>query len=85
MANKLGNVVDQGCYKNGERQGNAKFCHNCRNQQGNQVIWQFEVLDDNDVVIGHVNAALDCNSRQGKGDESQQKAAILAIARSLVP
>ncbi len=82
MPNKLGEVTDQGCYKNGKRVSGAKFLHNCGLAGGNQVIWTFAVLNAQGQVIGHVQAALGAGFQ---GDESAQKARILQIANGLVP
>ncbi|MEL6359145.1 MAG: hypothetical protein AAFQ01_04320 [Bacteroidota bacterium] len=83
---KLGQVVNQGCYKDGDRlsgaSGNIKYLHNCTSAGGDEVRWTFEVLNDNDEVIGHIEAVLPSSFN---GDETAQKAKIREIATGLLP
>ncbi len=79
---KLGKVISQGCYKNDKRMSDAKFTHNCIAAGGNEVRWEFQVLNEQNELIGTVVAGLSCSF---DGDESQQKAAILGIAKGLIP
>ena len=78
----LGQVVEQGCFKNGKRISNAKYTHNCTSAGGSEVIWKFEVLDEQGGLLGHVDAGLSCD---WQGNETQQKAQIRRIAESLLP
>ncbi len=82
MPYRLGEVVEQGCYKNDQRMSGAKYIHNCTSAGGNEVRWKFEVLDDDGELQGHVIAALSCSF---SGDETAQKKRIREIAEEQLP
>jgi hypothetical protein len=81
MANRLGKAVSHACYKNGEFQTSAKYLHNCKSAGGNNVKWKFEVYDESDELIGHVEVKLPTTF---KGDESKQLKEILKMAKSKI-
>lgn len=72
----LGNVVNYGCYKGGKKLNSVQYCHNC---SGDNIRWQFEVLDDQRQVMGHVEVTLSCKGLNM--NESQQAAEMRRLAQ----
>jgi|GEM_PF-4367661 len=70
------------CYKGDKRKGGAKYCHNCKAQSGNKVVWTFEAKCDG-VIAGSVGASLACGS--STPSEGSQLRSLQASAEQSLP
>ncbi|MCF6282666.1 MAG: hypothetical protein L3J28_10765 [Candidatus Polarisedimenticolaceae bacterium] len=70
------------CYKNDNRKGGAKYCHNCKQQSGNQVKWTFDAMC-NGTLAGHIEATLACGT--STPTEGEQLRLLQAKASALLP
>ncbi|MBV9505104.1 MAG: hypothetical protein JO323_08890 [Acidobacteriia bacterium] len=82
MPNRLGKVVAHGCYNDDKKLNSNLYCHNCPNN-ANNIRWRFEVLDQDDTLIGHVEASLRCKGVNAS--EGQQRQMLTRLAQAQVP
>ncbi len=70
------------CWNTESRAGGAKYCHNCKNQNGTRVRWTFERKCDG-AVHGEVVVSLACGRAVPK--EGAQLRALQALAKAELP
>jgi hypothetical protein len=83
---KLGDIKSQECLKDSKLiNSNIKYCHNCRNDQGNLTSWTFHTTCNGVVQRRLVQSKLNCNSTAGHKNETDQKEEHIKKARELLP
>lgn len=70
------------CFKDEKRVANPKYCHNCKEKNGNMVRWKFEALCNGDLG-GHVEASLACGA--AVPSEGDQLRALQDSAKKSLP